>query len=66
MLSNKKVITMITPPKFNSLQIESDLNQKKKNSVYDKRAYFLNGVNSTYLRLFNVVVYIILIDTQYH
>lgn len=65
MLSNKKVITMITPPKFNSLQIESDLNQKKE-TVFMIRVYFLNCVNYTYLRLFNVVVYIILIDTQYH
>lgn len=58
---------MITPPKFNSLQIEADFYQKKKkNSAYDKRAYFLNGVNLTYLRQFNVVVYIVLIDSQYH
>lgn len=64
MLSNKKVITMIIPPKFNSLQIEADLNQKK--SVYDKRAHFVNVVNLTDLRQFNVVVYIVLIGNQYH
>lgn len=41
MLSNKEVITMITPPKFNSLQIESDLNQKKKTVFMIKKHIFL-------------------------